>query len=64
MVEELGVKAVGISGKDGGLLKVTEEIIQVEKISDYVGEIKKVNPKILHDLLEKRFSSDHLPGRI
>ena len=26
MVEELGVKAVGISGKDGGLLRVDQKI--------------------------------------
>jgi len=53
MVEELGVRAIGISGKDGSLLNV-------DKYSDgqdigYVGEIKSVNPKILFDLLEKDF---------
>jgi acetylglutamate kinase len=54
MVEELGVKAVGISGKDGGLLKVTKKYANGEDIG-YVGEIEKVDPKVLYDLLEKDF---------
>ena len=52
MVEELGVKAVGISGNDGGLLKVTKKYANGEDIG-YVGEIEKVDPKVLYDLLEK-----------
>lgn len=55
-VAELGVKAVGISGKDGDLLKVEKKYSGGEDIG-YVGEIKEVNPKILYDLLEK----DYLP---
>ena len=31
--ESLGVQAVGISGKDGGLLKVEKEIFQGTRIS-------------------------------
>ena len=54
MVEELGVKAVGISGKDGGLSKVTKKYANGEDIG-YVGEIEKVDPKVLYDLLEKDF---------
>lgn len=54
MVEELGVKAVGVSGKDGGLLHVTKKFSNGEDIG-YVGEVDKVNPKLLHDLLEKDF---------
>lgn len=55
-VAELGVKAVGISGKDGDLLKVVKKYSEGEDIG-YVGEVKEVNPKILYDLLEK----DYLP---
>ena len=55
-VAELGVKAVGISGKDGDLLKVEKKYSGGEDIG-YVGEVKEVNPKILYDLLEK----DYLP---
>lgn len=54
MVEELGVNAVGISGKDGGLLKVEKKFSEGQDIG-YVGEIKDVNPKILEDLLERDF---------
>ncbi len=53
-VQELGVKAVGISGKDGGLLKVKKRYADGEDIG-FVGEITDVNPKILYDLLEKDF---------
>ncbi|MGN1205046.1 MAG: acetylglutamate kinase [Lachnospiraceae bacterium] len=54
MVEELGVKAVGVSGKDGGLLKVDKKYSDGKDIG-FVGEIKKVDPTILYDLLEKDF---------
>ena len=54
LVQSLGVKAVGISGKDGGLLNVTRKTSGGQDIG-YVGEIKEVNAKILHDLLEKDF---------
>ena len=54
MVQELGVKAVGISGKDGGLLKVKKRYSDGQDIG-YVGEITEVNPKVLFDLLEKDF---------
>ncbi len=53
-VESLGVHAVGISGKDGGLLKVKKRYSGGEDIG-FVGEITEVNPKILMDLLEKDF---------
>ncbi len=54
MVQELGVKAVGISGKDGGLLKVEKKYADGEDIG-FVGDITEVNTKILEDLLEKDF---------
>lgn len=54
MVEELGVKAVGISGKDGGLLKVDKKYADGQDIG-FVGDIKEVDPKVLYDLLEKDF---------
>lgn len=54
MVESLGVNAVGISGKDGGLLKVQKKLSQGQDIG-FVGEVTEVNPKILYDLLEKDF---------
>ena len=54
MVQELGVNAIGISGKDGGLLKVEKKLSNGEDIG-FVGDITEVNPKILYDLLEKDF---------
>ena len=54
MVEELGVRAVGISGKDGGLLRVDKKLSGGEDIG-FVGDVKQVDPKILFDLLEKDF---------
>ncbi len=54
MVQELGVKAVGISGKDGGLLEVEKKYADGEDIG-YVGNITRVNTKLLEDLLENDF---------
>ena len=54
LVESLGVKAIGISGKDGGLLKVNKKLSQGQDIG-YVGDIKEVNTTILNELLEKDF---------
>lgn len=54
MVGELGVKAVGVSGKDGGLLQCDKKYAGGEDIG-FVGDIKHVDPKILYDLLEKDF---------
>jgi acetylglutamate kinase len=54
MVNELGVKAVGISGKDGGLLKVEKKYSDGQDIG-FVGDIKEVNPKVIFDLIEKDF---------
>lgn len=56
MVEELGVKAVSVSGKDGRLLTAKKRLSGGQDIG-FVGEITKVRPRILYDLLEK----DYLP---
>ena len=54
LVESLGVRAIGISGKDGGLLKVEKKLADGEDIG-FVGDVKEVNADILYDLLEKDF---------
>ena len=54
LVQELGVLSIGISGKDGGLLKVKKKLSDGQDIG-FVGEITEVNPKILFDMLEKDF---------
>lgn len=56
MVQELGVRAVSISGKDGGLFTCTKKYANGEDIG-FVGEITEVDTKILMDFLE----NDYLP---
>lgn len=54
LVNQLGVKAVGICGKDGMLLQCKKRLASGRDIG-FVGEITKVNPKIISDLLERDF---------
>ena len=54
IVQQLGVRAIGISGKDGNLLTVKKKLSDGEDIG-YVGEVTAVNTDILLDLLEKDF---------
>ena len=54
MIGELGMKAVGISGKDGSLLHCHKKDVYGEDIG-FVGEVIEVNPDIIFDLLEKDF---------
>jgi len=53
-VESLGVKALGVSGKDGHLLEAVKKVTQGEDLG-YVGDVKKVNADVLHDLLDNDF---------
>jgi len=54
MMEKLGVHAVGISGKDGTLLRVDKKLSKGQDIG-FVGEIKKVNTELLEKLLDNDF---------
>ncbi|MFC2282942.1 MAG: acetylglutamate kinase, partial [Lachnoanaerobaculum saburreum] len=54
MIGELGMKAVGISGKDGLLLHCHKKEVEGEDIG-LVGEVSEVNPDIIFDLLERDF---------
>lgn len=54
MVQSLGVKAAGICGKDGGLLKVDRKYSDGRDIG-FVGDIKEVDIKIIEDLLDDDF---------
>ncbi len=56
MIEKMGVLSVGISGKDGSMLHVQKKYANGEDIG-FVGEIDRVNPKMLNDLL----ANDYLP---
>ena len=48
LVESLGVRAIGLSGKDGKLLSVKKKFADGEDIG-YVGDVKEVNARILYD---------------
>lgn len=54
LVESLGVQAVGVSGKDGGLLQCRKKLSKGEDIG-YVGEVTKVNPEDPSGSLERDF---------
>ena len=54
LLEGQGVRAIGISGKDGGLLNVEKKYSNGEDIG-FVGDVTNVNADILYDLLEKDF---------
>lgn len=56
MVEELGIRAMGISGKDGRLLTAEKRFSNGQDIG-YVGTVTEVDPKILWDMLD----NDYLP---
>ena len=53
-IQTLGIKAAGISGKDGGLLTVEKKFSGSEDLG-FVGDVTEVDTKILEDLLEKDF---------
>ena len=56
LVHSHGVKALGVSGMDGDLLQVDKKIIDAGDVG-YVGDVKKVNPQVIYDLLD----DDYLP---
>lgn len=51
MMEKVGVHAVGISGKDGSILRVNKKLSKGEDIG-YVGEVKSVDTSLLKILLD------------
>lgn len=54
MMEKVGLKAVGISGKDGTVLRVEKKLSGGRDIG-FVGEVKEVNPLLLNTLLDNDF---------
>lgn len=55
-MESLEVKAIGISGKDGSMLRVEKKLSDGKDIG-FVGEIREVNTNIIDTLLE----NDYVP---
>ena len=56
MVNELGIKAVGISGKGRHDVKMQKNAIQTERTSVLWGDITQVDPQIINDLAGKGIS--------
>ena len=54
MMEKVGLKAVGLSGKDGTVLRVQRKFSDGQDIG-YVGEVTEVNPQLLNSLLDQDF---------
>ena len=54
MMEKTGVKAVGISGKDGTILRVDRKMPGGKDIG-FVGDVKEVNTDLLNTLLDNDF---------
>lgn len=55
MVQQLGVKAVGISGKDGATLKVEKKYASNGEDIGFVGNIKEVNAELINTLIDNNF---------
>ena len=54
MMEKVGLRAVGISGKDGTVLRVKKRLADGKDIG-FVGEVTEVNPLLLNTLLDNDF---------
>lgn len=54
ILEKLGMKAVGLSGKDGATLKVEKKLANGKDIG-YVGDIKEVDLGLIDTLIEQDF---------
>jgi acetylglutamate kinase len=54
MMEQVGLRAVGVSGKDGSILKVSRKLSGGQDIG-FVGEVQEVNTGLLNTLLDNDF---------
>lgn len=62
LLNHRGVKAVGISGKDAGLIRAKKKLATVYDGDDtrkvdigYVGEVEAIESGLLHDLIERNY---------
>lgn len=62
LLNKAGVKAVGLNGKDAGLIKAKKKMAQVHEGGavrqvdiGFVGEVTKINTDILEDLLDRGY---------
>lgn len=56
LMERQGIKAVGLSGRDGGMLRVDKKYSDGKDIG-FVGQVKEVNADLLENLIE----DDYVP---
>ncbi|MCM1245870.1 MAG: acetylglutamate kinase [Roseburia sp.] len=54
MMEKLGVRAAGISGKDGGTIICDKKTVNGKDIG-YVGDVREVNSELIDTLIENDF---------
>lgn len=54
LMQKMGVNAVGLCGKDGGMIKVTKKMPDGQDIG-YVGEVKSVETSLLTSLMDNDF---------
>ena len=61
-LNQCGGQAIGLSGKDAGLIRATKKLAEIHKDGrvekadiGYVGEVKEINAQALNDLLEKGY---------
>ncbi|WP_076544282.1 acetylglutamate kinase [Halanaerobium kushneri] len=53
LINKMQAKAVGVSGKDGNLIKAKKkEFSDPEKDLGFVGEVEKINPELIEKLIE------------
>lgn len=50
LIQQQGGRAIGISGKDGGLIRARK--IESEVDLGFVGEVESIQPRVLHAILE------------
>lgn len=63
LIQQLGGKAVGLSGKDGGLFQATKQLVtgkngegeDVPVDLGYVGEVSRVNPEIIETVIARGY---------
>ena len=56
LFNQLGGKAIGLSGQDGSLLVAKKKILPGEKIDlGFVGEVETIHTSLIHTLLEKSY---------
>src|SRR6056297_2859445 len=52
-INKMGEKAVGICGKDGGLIKAKKLILEDDDVDmGYVGEVEEIDPQLISQLIE------------